>query len=375
MRPSNTVRLRTLCVAVALACAAQRPAPANPPPESLERLKADCEQVVTRPEADALESLAKRALDFAEQADDRDEALSALRVVGDLCRIAQPSDAERWRAAAMRRLVLHAPRSGRARVLLTQHFLPALVGEGRFATLPAALVRFDALLDQLALGCEDATRRDLVYARCLARFAVHRSEPAAWFSEEERTRVDHWLTELAAAAGASPDGTSWSEVADELRAELRDTPFGRALGEVSARDLDGRIVRLREYHGKVVVLSFWSSWCLPCLEMIPAEADLLRRLSARGVALVGVNSDASVDVARAAAARHGITWPQLRAPLDDTGSLVRQLHIREWPSVIVLDQRGAIAAKFVGSRAERGWSLADVEREVVRLLASPRTAP
>ena len=368
-------RKATVAAAIALAWTALHASAGDPPRDSCERLRSEGEHVLREPTAGAAEALAERAMRFAMQSEDTDESLSVLRLVGDLCRQVQPQAADDLRAGALRRLTLLAPRSGRARVLLTQHFLPNLPDGAAEPGLPAALRRYDALLDGLASGVDQATRHDLVLARCMARIDVHRSRDVAWLDDAERRDVDRRLADLAAAPGDSPDGTSWSALAVGLRAELRDTRFGRDLSRISALNLDGTKVALHEYSGQIVILSFWSSWCLPCLEMIPHEAELLRRLGPRGVVLIGVNGDASPDVARAAAARHKITWPQLHAPPDDAESLVRRLHIREWPSVIVLNKRGAIAAKFVSAHAGRAWSVSDVERAVLNLLDAPSAAP
>lgn len=67
-----------------------------------------------------------------------------------------------------------------------------------------------------------------------------------------------------------------------------------ALGEAapdfalpSARD--GKIFRLRDARGKVVLLDFWASWCPPCRASTPALAALRRQYKDRGFEVVGVN--------------------------------------------------------------------------------------
>ncbi len=365
----------TVAAAIALAGATLHASAGDPPRDSLERLRSEGEQVLRDSDAGASQALAERAVRFATQTEDTDESLSALRLADDLCHRVPPEAAARLQAQALRRLASLAPRSGRARLLLTEHFLPPLADDAAQSGLPAAVRRYDALLDDLASGADEATQRDLILARCMVRIAAHRTCAVAWLDEAERRDVDRRLASLAAEGGESPDGAPWSDLVAGLRAELRETPFGREIGQWSAPDLGGRSVALHEYSGQIVVLSFWSSWCLPCLEMVPQEADLLRRLGPRGVVLVGVNSDASPDAAAAAAVRHKITWPQLHAAPDQPESLVGRLHIREWPSVIVLDRRGAIAAKFVSSRAGRTWSMSDVERAVVNLLDAPGATP
>lgn len=368
----NTLLLLLLLAAELPHSAPSRPAQsrstADSPAARLEILRGECERAAAGALGPGeLAALGEALFRLEAEMSDVDQSVSALKLIGSLCRSTTVEAARDLRSRALRRLVALAPKSARARVLLTEHFLPYLQRVEE-ASQPAELTRFDETLEQLRSVADGRTRLDLQLARCLARVNVHRTFPAAWLDVTERARVDNWLRELEGASDEGPDGAPLSTTVAELRAELRDVPFGRRIADWSAPDPDGNPVPLSRFAGKVVVLSFWSSWCVPCLELVPKEKELLSRLGPRGVALVGVNGDARVATARAAAMQHGIDWPQLHAPPDAPDALTRRLHIHQWPSVIVLDVRGAIAAKFV---AGAGWTMADVEREVERLLARP----
>src|SRR3981081_1367828 len=74
------------------------------------------------------------------------------------------------------------------------------------------------------------------------------------------------------------------------------------------KSLDGRAVRLSDFHGKVVVLNFWATWCAPCMALVPQERSLVDRLKGRPFALVGVNGDADKDAAKRVIEKEGMTW-------------------------------------------------------------------
>lgn len=54
---------------------------------------------------------------------------------------------------------------------------------------------------------------------------------------------------------------------------------------------------LRAYHGKVVYLDFWASWCGPCRQSFPWMNDLADNYSQRGLVVIGVNVDHEHDLA------------------------------------------------------------------------------
>jgi thiol-disulfide isomerase/thioredoxin len=57
------------------------------------------------------------------------------------------------------------------------------------------------------------------------------------------------------------------------------------------KDLNGRKVSLRDYRGKVVVLNFWATWCVPCNAEMPMFVDAEKEYAPRGVVFVAASLD------------------------------------------------------------------------------------
>jgi len=58
--------------------------------------------------------------------------------------------------------------------------------------------------------------------------------------------------------------------------------------DLSFRDINGKTIRLSDFKGRVVLLNFWATWCVPCRAEIPDLVKLQRRYRARGLRIVGV---------------------------------------------------------------------------------------
>lgn len=335
----------------------------------LATLRAEVELAVTDGKlADRWEELAVSTKKLIEGEDDVSDRLSAIKVAGRLCWDGPADKTGALREFALEQLVQLAEKSQRARVMLVDQFLPPLhqvAAEKRAAMLESD----DGLTEKLRASVSDVTTKDdLRLRQCMARIEADRAWNCPWLDAPERQRVDTWLAALADSDGDAPAGGAWSDIIPALREEWKRSPYGLDLSDVSAPDLQGATTRLRDFRGKVVILSFWSSWCVPCLELAPQEAQFVERIGDKAV-LVGVNADATTAQARRMAAAHHMTWPQVWAPPDTDDSLVARLRIKQWPSAVVLDREGTIQARFVGSVYQGRLTIAEVEKAVRKILA------
>ena len=57
--------------------------------------------------------------------------------------------------------------------------------------------------------------------------------------------------------------------------------------EVDLPTLDGGRVRLNQFRGKVVLVNFWASWCVPCRKAIPHWKEVYKQYGGKGLEIVG----------------------------------------------------------------------------------------
>lgn len=75
------------------------------------------------------------------------------------------------------------------------------------------------------------------------------------------------------------------------------------------RDLAGRKVRLSDYHGKVVLLSFWATWCASCQEELPRFAEWQKKYGADGLQVLAISMDDSAAAVRRRVRKLHLDYP------------------------------------------------------------------
>jgi thiol-disulfide isomerase/thioredoxin len=131
---------------------------------------------------------------------------------------------------------------------------------------------------------------------------------------------------------------------------------------------DGAPFSVGATHGRVVLLDFWASWCLPCTRALPRLDALARRLASDGLVVVAIGIDQDPATADRYLADR-VPDPAMTMVRDPGGRWLARFGARGMPALYVLDREGVVRLVEVGYDPDR---LEHVEAEVRKLLTTPR---
>ena len=138
----------------------------------------------------------------------------------------------------------------------------------------------------------------------------------------------------------------------------------RPFPDVEFFSLDGQeSVKLEDFRGRPVLLTFWASWCGPCRAELPELAELGREMKDSGLVLLAVNLDSSAAAGQRFLEREGIEAPAFRLSDDDQA----MIGIRSLPTTILLDGNALAVQIFSGYSP----TVVDAIRRLVEEMIAP----
>jgi len=128
--------------------------------------------------------------------------------------------------------------------------------------------------------------------------------------------------------------------------DIRTGTVNRPAAAFALDRLDGTgRVALGDHAGKVVVLNFFASWCIPCKEENPALVRVWERYRTSDVVVIGILYQDSLDSGRRYVRDNGVNWPTLT---DEDGRIAFAYGVRGIPETYFIGPDGIIAGRHVG---------------------------
>lgn len=128
----------------------------------------------------------------------------------------------------------------------------------------------------------------------------------------------------------------------------REIRAGDPIPDFAFTDFAGNQHHLSDFAGKYVLLDFWATWCLPCLQEIPELKSADRQFRSRGLVIIGMNSDKKQEKAQVVVERQGVSW--LQSSAASTRKVVHMLKIDWYPALLLLAPGGKLLAVSWGQK-------------------------
>ena len=124
-----------------------------------------------------------------------------------------------------------------------------------------------------------------------------------------------------------------------LSAALKLQP-GQAAPDFTLPDLDGQLVSLSQFKGQVVLLDFWASWCVPCINDLPYLRKVKEKTADWPVVFVNISLDVDEIAWREAIDKHEIKGVHVRA--GSGSDVAKSYQVMGIPSYYLVDSQGLI---------------------------------
>jgi peroxiredoxin len=153
---------------------------------------------------------------------------------------------------------------------------------------------------------------------------------------------------LCLVACDSPEAPSESVAGSVAQLERGGPKLGSPAPNFQLWDMDGNVLSLSNYRGKVVLLNFWATWCGPCRVEMPAMELLYRDFNRKDFEILAVSTDPQgMAVTRPFRDSLGLTFPILH---DSDFRVGLTYGARTLPMTFLVDRDGLITHRIFGAR-------------------------
>ena len=129
--------------------------------------------------------------------------------------------------------------------------------------------------------------------------------------------------------------------------------IGTQAPDFTVQDSD-RSVKLSDFHGQIIVLNFWATWCPPCVEEMPSLVEMQRRMKSKGITVLAVSVDVDQGAYNQFLKDHSINLVTVRDAVQKSNTLYGTF---KFPETYIIDRNGVMRRKFIGAI---DWTAPDI---------------
>ena len=141
----------------------------------------------------------------------------------------------------------------------------------------------------------------------------------------------------------------------------------KPMPEIIYSNEQGKVFKLADLKGKVVLLSFWASWCTPCIVELPSFIELHEKFHKEGLEILALNVDDLSDETKQSIRDF---WKAKSFPFetyfDPQKAAADRMRVENLPTNLLIDRKGRLVAQGTGAS---DWTSDQVQDSIRQLLA------
>jgi thiol-disulfide isomerase/thioredoxin len=138
---------------------------------------------------------------------------------------------------------------------------------------------------------------------------------------------------------------------------------------IDLQDLNGGHHKVEDYKGKIVLLNFWATWCVPCAGEMPLLGEMQTRYKDK-IVIIAASIDDPADKAKLQPFLEKHKAGNLALMVGPTLDTLSDLHLGSLPDTMFFDANGKLVGKSVGA-----LNRPDLERRLAEMTGTPAPKP
>ena len=126
---------------------------------------------------------------------------------------------------------------------------------------------------------------------------------------------------------------------------INETP--KPVSSVIFEDFSGNKIDLKNYHGKLIIVNFWATWCTPCKKEMPSLDSLYQDQSFKNLEVFAVNMQ-QPNLLKTKKFFSDLNIQKLQIFFDSNLNFVKAFKLRGVPTTILINKKGEEFARIIG---------------------------